>query len=428
MLNPFRPFVYLLIYLAVVYVRPHEYVPEIATWPVHSTLLVIAFVLWIFEPRKSFEASQFWLLPVLCLVMALSVIFTGWLRGGVNVITDFTPVVLLFYMVATTTVSLVHLRRIFFVLSICMTIIALHGIDQSNTGIGWTGAELSQGTRITYLGFLNDPNDLAMALVMALPMTLNLGRHSWTLMRVLSLICAGLLLYAIYLTNSRGAMIALGAMLILYSFLNYGLFKGIVAIPICAIPMLIVAPSRIAEISVVEASADDRIRAWFQGFQLLVWRPLFGVGEGFFVEHNGGLTAHNSFVLAFAEIGLIGYFFWFSILALSWWMLHRVVHSGPPVGASPEKERRWEDVRSAARTLWYSYAGGLACAFFLSRSFVLILYLHIALIVAVFQVARTSWPGFPPVLWRDHYGKLLLLSLGSIVAMWAIVRVLLAVR
>ena len=132
-------------------------------------LLLLAVFVWLGRQDKRFEAPQFWIIPVLMLMMALSVIFSGWLTGGLNVLSEFAPVVMLFYMVATSTDSMQRLRQIFFVLSVCITVIAWHGIDQSIKGIGWTGAELSQETRITYLGFLNDPNDLAMALVMVLP-------------------------------------------------------------------------------------------------------------------------------------------------------------------------------------------------------------------------------------------------------------------
>ena len=131
-------------------------------------------------------------------------------------------------------------------------------------------------------------------------------------------------------------------------------------------------------------------------------------------------------MLAFAELGLIGYFVWVSILALSWLMLHRLVFSEAPSGVPPKIVAEWEEIRAAARALWYGYVGGLGCAFFLSRTYVVILYLHLALIVAVFQMARAARPDFAPVLWRDYAGKLLALCLGSLIGMWLLVRILLA--
>jgi O-antigen ligase len=447
--------------------------------PLLPLLLLAAFVTWTMGQRKNFEAPQFWLLPVLTLMLMLSLIFTGWFGGGLKALTDFAPVVMLFFLVATTVDSLQRLRQVFIVMSISATVIAIHGIDQSARGTGWTGAELSQGTRITYLGFLNDPNDLAMALIMVLPMAVYMARGpSWPV-RLVSCVAAGLMTYAIYLTNSRGAILALAAMLGLYAVLRYGYLKSAVALPPVLLLLLALGPSRMNDMSADEDSAEGRIEAWYEGVQMLLGRPLFGVGKGQFAEHHG-LTAHNSFVLAFAELGLIGYFFWLSVIVISWLMLQRLVlrdlppplppdTAGPADGAplhspvdtvSPQEvpssqfslsrtgpvsllpqeataaaegeglaaseSDSWTALQGAARTLWYGYLGGLAAAFFLSRSYVIVLYLHIGLIVAVFQLARREYPALPPVRFTPIAGRLVLLAIGSVIGMWLLTRVLLA--
>ena len=244
MLNPFQPFFYLLTYLVVLYVRPHEYIELFAGWRVLPILLITAFFCWTLQQRKNFEASQFWLLPVLDLVMVLSVMVTGWIGGGIAVFMDFTPVIALFYMVATSTDTIRRLHQIFFTLSVCVIVIALHGIDQSWSGIGWTGATLSQETRIRYIGFLHDPNDLAMALVMVMPMIFYLAARRGLILRFLYYAVVAVIGYAIYLTNSRGAILAVGAMLVFYGVVRYGLTKSFIVLPILAAPLLALAPSR----------------------------------------------------------------------------------------------------------------------------------------------------------------------------------------
>lgn len=460
MLNPLQPFFYLLAYLAILYIRPHEYVPALMNTPILSLLLVAAFVIWLMRQAKNLEAPQFWLVPVLMVMLILSVAFTGWVGGGIKAFTDFAPVVMLFYMVATSVDSLQRLRQIFLVLGVSATIIAWHGIDQLARGIGWTGAELSQGTRITYLGFLNDPNDLSMALIMVLPMLLYLARGQTLLRRLAWQAAAAAVVYAIYLTNSRGAILALGAMLAVYGVLRYGVFRSVIVLPLLLLPIVALGPSRMSQMSADEDSAEGRIEAWYEGVQLLMMRPLFGVGKGQFAEHHG-LTAHNSFVLAFAELGLIGYFFWLSVIVISWLMVQRLVLAAgaepPPAVAAegdapaespvaapavpvpdllpsdPSKKppkpppTHWENLQAAGRTLWYGYVGGLVSAFFLSRSYVVILYLHIALIVAVFQMARKERPAtFPPIPFGPMAGRMAAASLGSVVGLWLLTRVLLA--
>ncbi|MES2098559.1 MAG: O-antigen ligase family protein [Pseudomonadota bacterium] len=425
MLNPTQPYFYLLAYLAVLYIRPHEFVPFFMGWPVLPILLMLAFLFWLMRQPKNFEAPQFRLMPVLTLAMMLSLVFTGWIGGGLAVLSEFAPVVMLFYMVATSTDSLQRVRQIFLVLSVSVTVLSWHGIDQIEKGIGWTGAELSQGSRITYLGFLNDPNDLAMALVMILPMILHLGHGAGRIVRWITYAAAGAVAYAVYLTNSRGSVLAMGAMVFLYGILRYGVLKSVLVIPVLLIPLIAFGPSRMAEMSADEDSAEGRIEAWYEGVQLLIMRPLFGVGKGQFADYHG-LTAHNSFVLAFAELGLVGYFVWLSNIVISWLMLQRIVRSEALVDASPEALSQWEETRGAARTLWYGYVAGLVSAFFLSRSYVVILYLHIALIVAVFQMARAQRPDLPPIGWLERWGQMLALTLGSVVGLWLLTRVLLS--
>lgn len=424
MLNPTQPYFYLLAYLTVLYIRPHEFVPGFIGLPILPVLLLVAFMFWLARQKKHLDAPQFWLVPLIMVLMALSVVFSGWFMGGINVLSDFAPVVMLFYMVSTSTDSLQRIRQMFLTLAFCTTVIACHGVDQSIKGIGWTGAQLSQETRITYLGFLNDPNDLAMALVMVLPMALQLARRLGWLLRLASLVASGTIVYAVYLTNSRGSVLAMAAMLFLYGVLRYGALKSFIVLPILAVPLLVLGPSRMSNMSANEESAEGRVEAWYAGVQMLILRPLFGVGKGMFADRHG-LTAHNSFVLAFAELGMIGYFFWLSNVFISWLMLQRIVFTPSAAGATAEESAQWELIRENARTLWYGYVGGLVSAFFLSRSYVVILYLHIALIVAIYQLARAQRPDFAPVTWAERKGQLLLLCIGSVVGLWLLTRILL---
>lgn len=426
MLNPFQPFNLLLAYLLVLYIRPHEYVPMVMDWPLLSVLLMLAFALWLARQPKRFEAPQFWIMPVLTLMLMLSVIFSGWFGGGFKALSEFFPVVLLFTMFATSIDSIERLRQTFAALGIAATVIAWHGVDQLENGIGWTGAELSQESRITYLGFLNDPNDLGMALVMVLPMLVYLGSRASKWLRLPWYAAAGLVLYAIYLTNSRGAMLAVGSMVGLFGVLRFGWVRSVMVVPMILGPLIAFGPSRMAEISADEDSAEGRIEAWYEGVLMLMRRPVFGVGKGQFADNHGNLTAHNSFVLAFAELGLLGYFFWLSNLIITWLMLHKLVKYMLPEGSPADEVQRWDELKAAARTLWCGYAAGLTAAFFLSRSYVVILYIHIALVVALFQIARTARPEFPAVLFGPIAGRLFLASLGSVVAMWLTTRVLLA--
>src|SRR5512140_2563151 len=154
MFNVFRPFFWLLLYVVILYLRPQEYVPSLIETPIVPVSLLLATGFWLIGQRKRFDAPQHGLMLALTAVMALSVLATGWLMGAINVVTNFLPTLLLFYLVATSVDSMEKFRDLSLVLTAISVVIAVHGIEQSaaDDGIGWTGAQTIEG-RITYLGF-----------------------------------------------------------------------------------------------------------------------------------------------------------------------------------------------------------------------------------------------------------------------------------
>jgi hypothetical protein len=113
------------------------------------------------------------------------------------------------------------------------------------------------------------------------------------------------------MTNSRGGMLALGGAVCLWVALRYG-WKGAAMGAIIAAGAVLLGPSRMAGLTTGDDSAAGRIAAWGAGLRMLASHPLLGVGMGRFTDFNdvNDLTAHNSFVLALAEIGLLGALCW----------------------------------------------------------------------------------------------------------------------
>jgi putative inorganic carbon (hco3(-)) transporter len=486
----FRPYFFLLIYIGVLYLRPQEYIDFFLGKPVVPVTLLTATLLWMMAQKKQFDAPQHGLMIGLTASIFISVALTGWLTGALNALTDFLPTLLLFYIVATSTVTLKRLQGLAIVMTAVCVVITFHGMGQvaDEFGVGWTGAEMIDD-RITYLGFLNDPNDLSMAFLMVLPLTLYValvGR--WWVLRMSAYASIVVILYGVFLCNSRGSLLGIAAMLYAYAVRRFGWLRSTIVGPMLLLPLLYFAPSRVSEMSADEESAAGRWDAWFEGFEMLRSRPLFGVGKGLFTDHNH-LTAHNSFVLSFAETGLVGYFFWFSILTLTVLMLIRLMpvvepgslpvgnfvappaaplpwsadpaagqpnhlepqpqaaeshnrlqdHSPEPSAFEPmvasgsnalstvvEEKLNWDDVQLAARMLTYSLIGTMTAAFFLSRSFVVFLYVLFGLIIGIFQMSRTRWPDIQAVRLGDMVGRILAMMLGSIIFLWALTRLLLS--
>ena len=142
---------------------------------------------------------------------------------------------------------------------------------------------------------------------------------------------------------------------------------------------------------------------------MLKSQPLLGVGYRQFVEHNT-LTAHNSFVLCFAETGLAGYFFWLSLWAVTLLQLQKLrqLPTDKPVHA---------EIRMLATVLQRSLVGFIVAAFFLSRTYVSILYLLFGLCASLVLIARKqgvtiqlpSWPRIGALVVASEVGSIMLI-------------------
>ena len=241
-------------------------------------------------------------------------------------------------------------RRINIVMStfvLCATVLAVHGIEQAQTGIGWTGVPLIQDGRIQYVGIFNDPNDLGLLFVLTLPMAVYLSSGgSWFgIKRLFWLTAAVLLLYGIYLTDSRGAMLAVALILGVYLWRRRGFVTAALLGSTVLVGMLLL-PSRLQDLSPGEESASGRVDAWYEGFQMFISHPLFGVGAGNFTDYNY-LTAHNSFVLVLAETGFFGFILWLGFVGYCFGMTLAVLRHKPELVDAPATAD-WNSERAIA--------------------------------------------------------------------------------
>lgn len=439
-------FVFILAYLMLVLVRPQEY-PQWADvgTPFLQVALAAALLSWLFSRHKRFDAPQYPLLLMFLLATCASVAFNGWTGGAVEQFQVFAPILVAFVLLANAITTPARIVVVMAVFTLCAAVLALHGLGQSANGIGWTGTPLVEDNRIQYIGIFSDPNDLGMLFVLCLPMAFYLagGGALVGLRRIFWMSIAGLLLYGIYLTDSRGAMLALIAMVGGYLWLRRGPVTA-AALAIGSLLVLQLLPSRLHELDAQESSALGRIEAWYDGFQMFLGSPLYGVGTGRFTEYHP-ITAHNSLVLVLAENGFVGFVLWFAFLGYSFWMMLRIVRhvprdadsAGPEEWVEPgasdpgdadlaECSMQWRGDQRIAMTLLLSLVGYAATAFFLSRAYIILVYFLAALVVAHFTGVRARFPEIERFsLPRDLPRWILLAGLAT-AAFYAILKILLA--
>lgn len=406
-------FFLLLLYLTACYIRPADFFPELAAYrPMMWFAIITAFFV-LFDSIRGglrFWAPQYYLMAAFMGAVALSRVAQGWIGGAILAVLDFSVPFAIFYCVA---LSITSMRRQnilagFVIISFLgLAVQSLIGFadnserfftrqsvespnnfsrefsheDEEYMG-DEASAEMRPLKRIRSIGFLNDPNDFAQALLVALPLLAHFWRPGGGLRNFIFVVIPGiLLLVTIYLTHSRGALVGILALALLWIYQRFG--KGVAFAGV----VIVSAAVMIAKLATVGSSSLDlssygRIDAWGVGLELLKAQPLLGAGYNFFTEHNE-LTAHNSFVLCFSELGLIGYFFWLAILIITVAQLAKIFRNGREAGEEDDASR-W------ALTLMYALLAFLATSFFLSRTYVITLYLLLGMSAALFIYARSS--------------------------------------
>jgi len=153
--------------------------------------------------------------------------------------------------------------------------------------------------------------------------------------------------------------------------------------------------------------------------------PLLGVGVGNFTDYNY-LTAHNSWVLVLAETGFIGYTLWLAFIGYGFWMMFSVLRHQPQLDQDDELAAiAWQQEQAIAFTLLLCLCGMFAAAFFLSRSYIIVLYLLEAVVVGAYVGCRQRFEDLPRMSLTESWWYWPPIAMASIVALYFIVKVLL---
>lgn len=322
---------------------------------------------------------------------------------GANLVTflDLAPSVIVYFL------GLVHFRSPLRLRLLRATLVAVavyvvatalsqiplaRGTGESTPYVLVSGEEANLELRIHGLGMLDDPNIFGQFLLLILPL-LFVGKRETGLGRgyFFAIPIAVLLLIGIYFTNSRGTGTGLGVLIALYLIQRFKK-AGKVGAAIVG-PLSLVAINATQSRKVSMAGGLDRIAIWSDGMAFFKSSPLWGIGWGGFVEREDW-TAHNSYLLCAAELGMIGFFLWMSILVVTMIQLNRVTKV---VGKSDPALARW------AVPVKLSLGVYLFTSYFLSCTYNLALFLLLGMAGAIIAVAGgdetiplrgTKWPAW----------------------------------
>jgi O-antigen ligase len=278
-----------------------------------------------------------------------------------------------------------------------------------------TGQEAGLFPRMCGVGYFGNPNDLSRILVVGAALCVYLARETPRVFVPVLVGLAGGFVYALTLTYSRGGLLALLATgLILVQVWFGGWRTAALGALVLAALMAVAAGGRLTDLSTDSGTGQQRIQLWLEGFDALRESPFIGIGVGQYPEIAGGLHAHNSFVQAYIETGVVGGTAFTAAVVLAIWGTYRL---GPArvAGLPPALVR----VRPFVVAVAAGYAVGMLSS---TRTYVTPTYMLIGL-AAVYQqlVARTA-PRLGLRLDARLVARLALLSAAALAALYLFAR------
>ncbi len=420
------------LYFVADYLTPPVLFGQLAQYRVE--LILAALLLLVSLPRlirsPLLKTPQALALAGLAIAGFLSIFFAEhWLSGAIEAFLGFIPSIFAFFLVGLHCDSRNKLQALaLMLLGVCLFVMGnglreLRNVDASLAPTGVESADdvdwavwniehpylypMRNGEgkffyRLRGMGLMNDPNDFGQILVCEIPLLFLLWRPKKLLRNLaLVLVPAGVLVYGVYLTHSRGALLALLAVILIAARRRIGtLPAGVIAVALFAGAMAL----RFTGGRAISASAgEDRTALWGGSMELLKSHLAFGIGIGRLPEFLGH-TAHNSILVCAAELGFFGLFFWSLFLfptlrdALLIASPRRVSAGGDADeedGRLPVLFRPWKgaaldktEINRIGSCLFLSLMGFLAAGLFLSRAFVMTFFLLGGMIEVVYETAR----------------------------------------
>jgi O-antigen ligase len=422
----------LAIYIMLLFIRPMEwYEPLLGAPLVNITAIITAFVslsIVLRDYKKVHRLPEVLVAVALLFAVSLSWSYPHfWFSGISNTFQEFGKVILLYYLVVLLTRKSSAFRIIIWTILLSVIWMAIHGILQihSHTRVGFGGLEarwrevpgheLGGVYQIIAYGIFNDPNDLCLAFIVAIPLFFAEYRASNNgMVRMGSLIAIPLVGYAAWLTNSRGGIVGIFGMLVSYVITRAKGLRRWIIIAISLLLVTIAAPARFSRGSGVEMG---RVDAWGYGLDAFKRFPIFGVGYNEFISYSPDrLVAHNTYINALTELGLVGYLSFGLLIYLTMVHARRLLSFSSPL---------WQKQDGYYLSgLFAATVGYLTAAYFLTRTYNPVLYVLLALITAkTFAISEYSGviqQVFGSVV-RDLRRGIYWVS-GSIVFLWTTVR------
>lgn len=349
-----KPFWGLLLYVALVWLRPSDVLPALAQTRFQAVLLALLLLLWIIDSfivnKRGFILHRIdKYFAAFIIAMGLSIVTSVWLSHSVENFSEFLRFVL-FYIIASQMLRTEEeLKKFTWVILGCITFVCLVqiwtyltiGLTRA-TGLGGYGIHigpihLNSARAVTAgvddtvngvggysNGFLANASELGLAVLILVPFAYYLFPYmKKNFSKILMASMLIIFFVSLVACGARGAFVGIVAVLFVLFLKSQKkilmAFSGLILLAV-AIPLV---PERYIERIASTAnyetdeSANIRLTLWSAGVRMVADRPLLGVGVGNFSTAYGSTyrqedsanlwwEPHNNFIQSASEMGLLG--------------------------------------------------------------------------------------------------------------------------
>jgi len=301
--------------MVVYFARPEDWIPGLAVVPLAKIagILILLALVFSFGDIRWHMPQEVIFLSLLVFQLWLTVPFSPvWKGGAFMVMLDFSKVLPLVIVIYAAVRSMKRLQWILLVQATSVAAITMASIFLAHTTAGRLEGVLS--------GIYGNPNDLALAIDLNLPICLALALTTRSYGKKLAWAVAILaMIYAVFLTASRAGAISL-VVATLVCLWQLGVksrrFYLLLLVPIAVIVLWLHGGGAMRERFVQEnvnfatdnqfsGSAQQRKQLLLRSLEVTAEHPLFGIGPGNFPVVSGVWhVSHNSYTQMSAEGGI----------------------------------------------------------------------------------------------------------------------------
>ena len=393
---------------AMAFLAPLDGVPAIGGGAISAPKLagVLLGISWLATVATRRDEQLFEKRPVftyaIVLFLGWQAISIGWAEnreGTIEALQRYGPNLLLFPIAYAAVRTEKHVRWVLLAVVLATLINSVLGIVGPADPTRALGDDRAQG-------LAGGSNELAAALVAGIVLSLARAfiRPAGSVGRLAYTAIAAIATFAVFLSLSRGGLIAFAAALVL-AVIVAGRWRGkvlggaLVLATACVVyfGMFASLPAR-ERVLDVGGGGTGRTDLWTVGWRMIQDKPLEGVGSGNFATASihyllepGTIqadefiitrpkVAHNTVLQVFAETGIVGGVLWLAVVgAALWWML-AAARSFARTGA--------RDMEALSRATFVATCGYLVAGLFQSANYSKLLWLLLALGPVLAAIAR----------------------------------------